>query len=108
MSASNWGMCPGCCLVGEQIRQAAAARARGAYGQVSAEEYERLRRLALDDKKPEATLREDYEIGTNTHGQFYVRYGASCEACGFKYTYNHTEATQVAQPAATSGKEAPD
>jgi hypothetical protein len=32
-------------------------------------------------------LREDYEIGIDRDGKFYVSYAGSCDVCGFSYAY---------------------
>jgi len=37
------------------------------------------------------TLREDYEFYLNDEGEFFVSYKASCDRCGFKYSFKHSE-----------------
>jgi hypothetical protein len=83
MSADNWTECPKC-SVAPVSRKAQLAEA---YGKVTAEEYERL--LAAPEVQEErVTLREDYYIGIRA-GIFRVSYGASCGACGWRYTFEH-------------------
>lgn len=83
MSADNWGVCPKCKRLAEQ-------KAVSAYGKVSEEEY--LATLANRDKAAkEQNLREDYEVGTDKDGKFYVSYGCSCDKCGFSFEFNHKQ-----------------
>lgn len=39
----------------------------------------------------EHTLREDYEQGMQSDGEYYVIYSCSCKECGFRWGYRHTE-----------------
>ena len=78
MSADNWGICPRCHKKYMKERDSL-------YGKVGEQEYlskkeELERRLKAD------SMREDYEIGINVSGRFYINYYASCE-CGFRYTF---------------------
>lgn len=43
------------------------------------------------DNKLDDTLREDYEIGVSSKGEFFVDYGASCGVCGFVFSHSHKE-----------------
>jgi len=43
----------------------------------------------------EDSLREDYEIGMDTDGIFYVRYTGACNSCDFKFSYKHDEKVKV-------------
>jgi hypothetical protein len=37
------------------------------------------------------TLREDYELGTEEDGEFYVTYRCSCNVCGYAAKFEHKE-----------------
>ena len=39
----------------------------------------------------EETLREDYEIGTDIDGVFWVAYSAFCTECKFSFDFRHSE-----------------
>lgn len=81
MSADNWGVCPKC-------KETAENKIASAYGKVSEDEY-----LAILNtcKKIEATLREDYELGVDTDGEFSVSYSCHCSKCGFKFEYKYSQ-----------------
>lgn len=98
MSADNWDICPRCNAAAKAEHDAAFQKAVDAYGKVPAEEYERLRAEASKLVELEAGMREDYELGTTEDGRFYIHYSASCQACGFKHTFEHEEQLQVVLP----------
>jgi hypothetical protein len=93
MSASNWGICPKCLAREKSKAIFRQKRLEDNYGKISqtefVEEEEKLR--LLEDILEKPTLREDYEIGVNSIGEFSVTYSASCQApdCGFEYRYEH-------------------
>lgn len=37
----------------------------------------------------EHTLREDYEQGTDSNGDYYLVYTCRCEVCKFKWMFKH-------------------
>ena len=87
MSADNWRFCPRCF---KNIHEDAAIKlrlARASYGVVPAEEYETLMRVARKPVAVPDTMREDYDLGIDENDDFYMRYKAHCDMCGF--TYNH-------------------
>lgn len=90
MSADNWGTCPRCKQRADEAAKAAKLAAGEAYGKVPNEEY---LRLVEEAKKPPSrdltTLREDYELGTDANGEFYVRYRCGCETCGLVFRFTH-------------------
>lgn len=91
MSANNWRVCPRC----KRQKDEEQGKVEDMYGKVSAAQYAQL--LAESKKSPRLSesLREDWEIGTDTEGNFYVYYGCSCDHCGFSHEFNHKVATQV-------------
>ena len=95
MSASNWSVCPRCEATFNAERAAAIVKVAESYGKVSVEEYEKLRAAASWERPAILGLREDYELGINQHGVFYVNYGGECVECGFRHSYAHTEDVEV-------------
>ena len=95
MSATNWGTCPRCRATFNAERAAAIVKVAESYGKVAVEEYERLRAEASREWPNSLGLREDYEMGINEHGLFYVHYSGACVECGFQYDYAHTEETET-------------
>lgn len=93
VSADNWTWCPKCALTHKDARQEAINKARNAYGELPAEEYESRLRMAESITKTDLgeTLREDYELGTGKDASFYVIYKCSCDMCGFSYKFKHEE-----------------
>ena len=81
MSANNWDTCPRCKKKLEATRAKAAASAEKEYGKVPPDEYLTMVKAAkLIGGKLEQTLREDWEIGVDEDGRFYVSYSGSCRA----------------------------
>lgn len=90
VSADNWTICPACMTVADKKHSTAKTRAEQAYGKVPAHEWMKLTELAKQEPEIHQTLREDYEIGICTDGEFYVKYSASCE-CGFSFSYEYED-----------------
>jgi uncharacterized protein CbrC (UPF0167 family) len=93
MSADNWAICPQCL---DRAKAEAATRfqaAVDAYGNVPAEEYERLRAEAQVpvDEESFRTFREDYEFHGATQGAITADYSGHCDVCnlGADFTYKH-------------------
>ena len=92
MSADNWGMCPRCFIKAKAVKEKEKAELDSIYGKVTSERY--LRALSAFDKKyPDSlvlidgTFREDYEIGIDRDGEFYINYRAKCSICNFSFEY---------------------
>lgn len=98
MSADNWGTCPQCRLNATKAHAAKQKELADQYGKLPANEY---MRLAAEVEKPlqynDQSLREDYEIGTDKEGHFYVSYGCGCD-CGFSFTFKHEAKAWEAKP----------
>ena len=87
MSANNWAICPRCNKAEDDKRAALVKRLATDYGKVSMEKYAQLQ-AALSAPRPALdTLREDWEIGMDTSGEFVVTYSCSCAKCGFAFEY---------------------
>ena len=97
MSANNWSQCPQCMDVAEAEKAALVAEAAEAYGNVPEDEYTQLRERAEKDITLEDTMREDYELGVNLLGVFRVGFSASCSTCGYRFEFEHEEATREAK-----------
>lgn len=93
MSADNWGTCPRCMKKFEARVEEQTDAMRAAYGTVPADEYLRMQRdlvaLTQTERPDDDTLREDYGIGIDSDGEFFVRYSASCENCGLTYSFDY-------------------
>ena len=89
MSARNWTVCPQC----RQKRQDAIDAVKSQYGKLSREVYEdaltRAEKALKEIGSNNQSVREDYEIGVDGTGQFFVDYGASCENCDFEVSFSH-------------------
>lgn len=91
MSADNWAVCPKCKQDADKEQKEREQKARKAYGKVTAEEYIELRQAAMNVTELEKTLREDYEMGMDDDGEFWVSYSCDCQTCGFQWSYKHKE-----------------
>ncbi len=86
MSADNWRTCPNCAKVAQAAKEKAKTKAEQSYGKVSADEYARLLSESQLPIKLEETLREDYEIGIDDTGEFFMSYGCGCSKCDWKFS----------------------
>lgn len=91
MSANNWATCPNCLEKALNDKSLASATAREAYGVVSQLEYENMMQRArnMPAGPSSETLREDYEIGLEADGRFYVTYTGQCTRCSFKHHFSY-------------------
>ncbi len=100
MSADNWRQCPKCLIIRRENVEKSRQKIDDAYGKVSVAKYHLLvaEHAELEKKKVPETLREDYEMGMKTTGDFFCCYGCSCETCGFSFNYNHKQIVEVKTP----------
>ena len=93
MITDNWARCPKCQDILDKAFIDKTERIKNLYGKVSAEEYNvKVRAIEAEAETPlQDTLREDYEVGINSAGEFYVSYSGGCEKCGFSFHYQHKE-----------------
>lgn len=87
MSANNWRSCPKCCREYNKSKEYLDS----VYGNIPLEDYNKLISKLPENPKSEQNLREDYEIGINVNGSFFLSYRGSCDRCGFEYKYSHKE-----------------
>jgi len=97
MGADNWAVCPKCREIRLSKAKSKRDSAAASYGIISATAYASLfnEAQALDDEEPEETLREDYQVGIDSGGDFFCHYDASCGRCGYKFSYWHDEQTKI-------------
>jgi hypothetical protein len=93
MSATNWDECPECLRSWVRDKETAAQAAKEAYGRVPESEYHAMLEKVHNWPTLKETLREDYEVGIASDGQFYVYYKAFCDKCGFDYEHKFQEQT---------------
>ena len=96
MSANNWRVCPRCLRRLSAAHERMKAKVTGLYGKVSRAEYEAAREALPpppDESKMRATLREYYQLGVRTSGEFFLNYSASCDECGFAFRFEDVRAT---------------
>ncbi len=95
MSADAWRVCPKCNEAREKETLTMEADVEASYGKVPPEEY--IRKLSeLNSRKSldemgETTLREDYEIGIDEDGEFFINYRGGCTKCKFHFEYEFTK-----------------
>ena len=98
MSADNWCKCPKCSERAIEERKAAIAKLDADYGKIPAGEYLRRSAEVKQEVNGEQTMREDYELGTDTEGIFSVSYKCRCRKCGWSWGYEHSENAMAAAP----------
>ena len=93
MSADNWAICPRCKINHANTTAKMIEKVNKQYGKIDQDQFVRDRQVAIDfaGQKLQPTLREDYEIYTDSDGVFTVSYGCSCSVCNFRHEFNHEE-----------------
>ncbi|WP_010550490.1 hypothetical protein [Brachybacterium paraconglomeratum] len=91
MSADNWTTCPRCTRRREAEIESAEEKIALAYGKVPLDEWEEMRRRQSDliTRKPDRTLREDYEFHGASDGEVVADYSASCDTCDLRVSFTH-------------------
>jgi len=82
MSADNWRVCPRC-------HKNWRPKIKPKYGEVTEEEYLAGQKEEEEEKKE--TMREDWDLLVSKGGVFEIAYRCSCTACGFNWSFKHTE-----------------
>ena len=94
MSADRWTTCPRCLKEAIADYRQRESELREKYGVVPIDEYVLCQKQLGEcptSTSLKNTLREDWEIGTDEDGEFYVRYTANCQTCSFRYEYTYGE-----------------
>jgi len=91
MSADNWGDCPKCKVLVAEKNAAEIESVNKLYGTVTVEDFKYKLSRAGSHEYEHGTLREDYQICTTSHGQFYIGYECYCAKCGFEHKFKHSE-----------------
>jgi hypothetical protein len=93
MSANNWTGCPACIKKEEDEKERVGKEIYESYGKIPQKEFlKKMKELeAGNDEEGRATLREDWELGTDGGGEFFVSYRCSCGECGFSFSFKHKE-----------------
>lgn len=89
MSANNWRVCPKCLKNDKKQKKSDTEQLKKAYGKVSEEEYLSMKaRIEAQQEIIPENLREDWSIGIDEDGNFFVSYRCSCDVCGFDFDYS--------------------
>ena len=90
MSANNYTICPQCYKDRYIEMLNERKKLKNLYGNIPPDEFIRktkqLENLEINTTL-KSDLREDYEIGTNIDGFFYMSYKCSCDICHFTREY---------------------
>jgi len=94
MSADNWRICPVCVSNAKEERSKKCEKIMEEYGKIPRAEWkEKVDEAAEAEEKLEETLREDYELGIQSDGKFFISFGCSCKVCGTMFSVRHEEET---------------
>jgi hypothetical protein len=107
MSANNWNICPRCGLSEEAFRANTEKSLAEAYGKIEAKAYLELAgscNKQMAEYEPPYNFREDYGIGTDSDGIFYVSYRGGCSECGLVHSFKHEEKIQMDQKSVAPAK----
>lgn len=90
MSARSYDVCPSCLDQHRKEVEHAQSDLDASYGKTSLPEFRQRQKdlEALRAKEPPETLAEYYDIGISDKGTFEVSYRASCDKCGYTFTYS--------------------
>jgi hypothetical protein len=97
MSANNWDECPRCLKKLANDVEKFKGKVALAYGKVSVGEYLAMQAelKKMEKERPGAALREDYELGVQSNGEFFVNYRCECVECGFEFGFKHTQPVKL-------------
>lgn len=98
MSADNWAYCPQCAVDVKEAQAARLTKAEQSYGKVPPADYMRLLESAKVVPELDQTFREDYELGVQKDGTFFLSYSGACTLCKCAFTYRH-ETNILTKPA---------
>jgi hypothetical protein len=88
MSADNWTICPKCKFNDIDALTKKQREVTASYGVIPADEYRDAVKGLREWPKLDATMREDYEQGIDNDGEYSCSYRASCQKCGFSFSFN--------------------
>jgi hypothetical protein len=91
MSADNWMKCPQCLRDIGNAKSAEIRSAEQSYGKIPYTEFLALTKKSQMSIELDETLREDWEIGMNEDGTFFVDYSCRCTKCGFNYNFKQRD-----------------
>lgn len=99
MSADNWAICPKCRIRAEREKQKLLDKVVESYGKIAQKEWEGLKsntlyRIEIAEGKTQ-TLREDYELGVCSNGEFSISYKAHCDRCNLSFNFKHQEMVKL-------------
>lgn len=89
MSAENWAICPQCKRNEAKKLDNYLNTLAKAYGKVSLDTFEEMKAKTPSGKVSDKTLREDYRIGIDHEGNFWVAYSGGCDRCRFSFDYKY-------------------
>lgn len=91
MSADNWTTCPRCHSDALSQRAKLSRRVQDEYGKIPIADWDKLRARAELPIDTNTTFREDWEIGLDEAGEFYVSYRGACSVCGLTFNFTHSQ-----------------
>lgn len=92
MSANNWRHCRHCDQVAAETHRKRIDKAKKQYGKITPEAFiELMAKVNQPAEDNEETLRENYEFWQGDDNSFNVSYRASCDKCGFTFSFKHSE-----------------
>jgi len=95
VSANNWRDCPKCIAKATMKRARLSQEAQDSYGKVTPALYQEMLLAVRECQHPENSMREDWQLGINTTGEFYVSYYANCDECGFKFSFKQERQLEI-------------
>lgn len=93
MSADRWSECPRCKYLYDESVKEKINEIKSLYGKIPEEEYLQKYRDAKISllKEFDTSMRQDYEFYGAENGVLNIRFSASCNECGFSWSYKHEE-----------------
>jgi len=93
MGATNYRLCPACVKRDQEKLEALTRQLEATYGKIPLGEWNEIQAKIKHHPSLGETLREDYELGTQVIGTFFVNYRAFCESpeCDYDVSYDHAE-----------------
>lgn len=98
MSADNRCICPRCKARNDKLNETRVLDAGDKYGKIPAEEYIALAKDVAKPLEIKETFREDFYIGIDEDGGFYVSYRGACQECDAEFSYKFEQKSAIQEP----------
>jgi hypothetical protein len=84
-------VCPKCRIHNEQVRLDLQKMIAAQYGKIDPQQWMEAHAAAQKPVELSEVFREDWDLGMNDSGKFYVSYKGRCQDCGFGFEFRDNQ-----------------